>query len=166
MQLSHRWERGLHNFGEYIEGLWKYELCRCAVSKVTAALPKLKFQPSYKHRTSCITNTYTALRFVGVMKWRNKISYNLKFERNGICCWYLQWTFRIHVSSCALPLIYLFSARHIRDFPESSTCGEKVSVLVVTFPSGLIWNNEEDISQKKKSPPVPPAQNVLQDRMA
>ena len=37
----------LHTFGEYIEGLWKYELCRCAVSKVTAALPKLKFQPSY-----------------------------------------------------------------------------------------------------------------------
>ena len=33
--------------GEYIEGLWKYELCRCAVSKVTEALPKLKFQPSY-----------------------------------------------------------------------------------------------------------------------
>ena len=40
-------ERVLHNFGEYIEGLWKYELCRCAVSKATAALPKLQFQPSY-----------------------------------------------------------------------------------------------------------------------
>ena len=47
MRLPHRWERVLHNFGEYIEGLWKYELCRSAVSKVTAALPKLKFQPSY-----------------------------------------------------------------------------------------------------------------------
>ena len=46
MRLPHRWERVLHKFGEYIEGLWKYELCRCAVSKVTAALPKLKFQPS------------------------------------------------------------------------------------------------------------------------
>ena len=46
MRLLHRWERVLHNFGEYIEGLWKYELCRCAVSKVTAVLPKLKFQPS------------------------------------------------------------------------------------------------------------------------
>jgi len=41
MRLPHRWERVLHNVGEYIEGLWKYELCRCAVSKVTAALPKL-----------------------------------------------------------------------------------------------------------------------------
>ena len=41
----HRWERVLHNFGEYIECLWKYELCRCAVSKVTADLPKLKFHP-------------------------------------------------------------------------------------------------------------------------
>ena len=47
MRLPHRWERVLHNFGEYIEVLLKYELCRCAVSKVTAALPKLKFQPSY-----------------------------------------------------------------------------------------------------------------------
>ena len=47
MRLPHRWELVLHNFGEYIEGLWKYVLCRCAVSKVTAALPKLKFQPSY-----------------------------------------------------------------------------------------------------------------------
>ena len=47
MRLPHRWERVLHNFGEYIECLWKYELYRCAVSKVTAALPKLKFQPSY-----------------------------------------------------------------------------------------------------------------------
>ena len=44
MRLLHRSERVLHNFGGYIEGLWKYELCRCAVSKVTAALPKLKFQ--------------------------------------------------------------------------------------------------------------------------
>ena len=47
MQLPHRWERVLHNFGVYIEGLWEYELCRYAVSKVTAALPKLKLQPSY-----------------------------------------------------------------------------------------------------------------------
>ena len=45
MRLPHCWERVLRNFGEYIEGLWKYELCRCAVSKVTALLPKLKFQP-------------------------------------------------------------------------------------------------------------------------
>ena len=41
-RLPHRWERVLHNFVEYIEGLWKYELCRCAVSKVTAALPQIK----------------------------------------------------------------------------------------------------------------------------
>ena len=47
MRLPHHWERVLHNFGEYIEGLRKYELCRRAVSKVTAALPKLKFQPLY-----------------------------------------------------------------------------------------------------------------------
>ena len=47
MPLPHCWERVLHNLGEYIEGLWKYELCRCTVSKVTATLPKLKFQPSY-----------------------------------------------------------------------------------------------------------------------
>ena len=45
-RILHRWERIQHNVGEYIEGLWKYELCRCAVSKVSAALPKLKFQPS------------------------------------------------------------------------------------------------------------------------
>ena len=49
MRLPHRWERVLQNFGEYIEGLWEYELCRCAVSKVTAALPKLKLQPSYTY---------------------------------------------------------------------------------------------------------------------
>ena len=47
MRLPHRWEHVLHNCGEYVEGLWKYELCRCAVSKVTAVLSKLKFQPSY-----------------------------------------------------------------------------------------------------------------------
>jgi len=47
MRLPHRWEHVLHNVGEYIEGLWKFEHCRFAVLKVTAALPQLKFQPSY-----------------------------------------------------------------------------------------------------------------------
>ena len=56
MQLPHRWECVLRNFGEYIEGLRKYELCRCAVSKVTAALPKVKFQPSYV--CMCVSVTY------------------------------------------------------------------------------------------------------------
>jgi hypothetical protein len=59
-----------------------------------------------------------------------------------------------------------FSARHVRDFPESSTCGENVSVLVVTFPSGLVWNNEDNRPIRQKNSRLPYAQNVLNDTVA
>ena len=68
-------ERVLHNFGEYIEGLWKYELCRCAVSKVTAALPKLKFQPSYIHFIS--SQAYLLIRHSAFIRYR----------RHGVTSW-------------------------------------------------------------------------------
>ena len=53
MRLPHRWERVLHKFGEYVEGLWKYELCRCALSKVRSSVAKIKI-PTLVHFTgSC-----------------------------------------------------------------------------------------------------------------
>ena len=52
MRLPHPWERVLHNVGEYIEGLRKYELCSyCSVAKIK--IPTLVYVRIYIHSVQC-----------------------------------------------------------------------------------------------------------------
>jgi hypothetical protein len=53
---------------------------------------------------------------------------------------YSQWTLRRHLSSKALSLISVFSARHVRYFPSSSMTGTKLSTLTLWFPSSKCCN--------------------------
>ena len=47
LRLPHRWQRVVHNAGDYIEGQQNFETCIYFASVVNKYLPLLKLQPSY-----------------------------------------------------------------------------------------------------------------------
>lgn len=55
-------------------------------------------------------------------------------------CSYLQWISHFHVSSIIESGKLGFPARHAKRLPASMTLGAMVRVLIVTFPSGEVWN--------------------------
>ena len=68
MRLPHHWEHVLHNFGEYIEGLWKYELCRYACIKSYGSVAKIKIPTLVFAGTLCLY--LPRKRNLGKLYWR------------------------------------------------------------------------------------------------